>query len=125
MSRNRALFTITAVVAVLAAIVYFYFDPSSTRLFPRCLFLETTGLKCPGCGSQRAIHALLHGQVAAAWHYNAMLVMALPTIAFYWVVSLGRNRWPRFYNWLFSRSVLLTLVALIVLWWVLRNVMGW
>lgn len=125
MRRNQVLFTVTAVVAVFAAIVYFFFDPSSSRLFPRCLFLESTGFKCPGCGSQRAVHALLHGQVAAAWHYNAMLVTTLPAIAFYWVVSLGRNRWPRFYNWLFSRGVLLSLVALIVLWWVLRNLADW
>ena len=125
MSRNRVLFTVTAVVAVLAAIVYFFYDPSSSRLFPRCLFLETTGIKCPGCGSQRAIHALLHGQVAAAWHYNAMLVTAIPVICFYLLVSLGQNRWPRFYRVMFSRAVLFSLVGLILLWSVLRNVMGW
>ena len=125
MNRRRALIIITAVVAVVAAIVYFYFDPSSSRLFPRCLFLETTGLKCPGCGSQRVVHALLHGHVGEAWHYNAMVVVAIPLIAFYLLVSLGQNRWPRFYRVMFSRTVLFSLVGLIVLWWVLRNVAGW
>ena len=125
MNKRRALIIISAVVAVVAAIVYFYFDPSSSRLFPRCLFLETTGLKCPGCGSQRVVHALLHGHVGEAWHYNAMVVVAIPLIAFYLLVSLGQNRWPRFYRVRFSRAVLFSLVGLIMLWWVLRNVAGW
>ena len=125
MNKRRALIIITAVVAILAAIVYFYFDPSSSKLFPRCLFLETTGVKCPGCGSQRAVHALLHGQVGEAWHYNAMLVVAIPLIGFYLLVSVMQERWQRLYRVLFSRVVLLSLVGLIVLWWVLRNVAGW
>lgn len=125
MNKRRALIIITAVVAVIAAIVYFYFDPSSSRLFPRCLFLETTGVKCPGCGSQRAIHALLHGNVAAAWQFNAMVVIAIPLIAFYVVVSVGKDRWSRLYRVLFSRTVLFSLVGLIVLWWVVRNVADW
>lgn len=125
MNKRRALIIITAVVAILAAIVYFYFDPSSSKLFPRCLFLETTGVKCPGCGSQRAVHALLHGQVGEAWHYNVMLVVAIPLIGFYLLVSVLQERWQRLYRVLFSRVVLLSLVGLIVLWWVLRNVAGW
>ena len=122
MNKRRALIIITAVVAIVAAIVYFYFDPSSSRLFPRCLFLETTGVKCPGCGSQRAVHALLHGQVGAAWHYNAMLVVGIPLIVFYLLVSVMQERWQRLYRVLFSRVVLLSLVGLIMLWLVLRNV---
>lgn len=125
MNKRRSLIIITVVVAVIAAIVYFYFDPSSSRLFPRCLFLETTGVKCPGCGSQRAIHALLHGNVAAAWQFNAMVVIAIPLIAFYVVVSVLKDRWPRLYRVLFSRTVLFSLVGLIVLWWVVRNVADW
>ena len=124
MNKRHALMIVTAVVAVIAAIVYFYYDPSSSRLFPRCLFLETTGVKCPGCGSQRAIHALLHGHVATAWHFNAMLVAAIPVIGFYLLVNLMQNKWPRLYRVLFSRAVLLSLVSLIVLWWLLRNVLG-
>lgn len=125
MTRRHMLMTLVAVVLVIAAVIYFYFDPSSSSLFPRCMFLEATGYKCPGCGSQRAIHALLHGNVATAWHFNAMMTLALPLIGFYLAVSAGKNRWPRFYDALFSRVVLLSLVALVVLWWVLRNVCDW
>lgn len=125
MKSGRVLLPVVAVVLIVAALVYFYFDPSSSRWFPRCMFLESTGFKCPGCGSQRAIHALLHGHVATAWHFNAMMVVSMPVIAFYLAVSAGKNRWPRFYDTMFSRPVLLSLVILVVLWWVVRNVAGW
>ena len=46
--------------------VYLIFDPTQSDLFPKCPFMMLTGLKCPGCGSQRVIHALLNGDVAAA-----------------------------------------------------------
>ncbi|HVV70051.1 MAG TPA: DUF2752 domain-containing protein, partial [Verrucomicrobiae bacterium] len=43
-----------------------------------CIFHQTTGLLCPGCGSLRALHQLLHGNWVAAFHYNALLVGCLP-----------------------------------------------
>ena len=57
---------VIAVALAVMAVVYFVFDPTTTRLFPKCAFYALTGFKCPGCGSQRAIHALLHADVLAA-----------------------------------------------------------
>lgn len=65
-------------VAGLAALVVF--DPSATGFFPPCLFRALTGWQCPGCGSARALHALLHGDVAAAWRANPLAVATLPLI---------------------------------------------
>ncbi len=39
-----------------------------------------TGMKCPGCGSQRAIHALLHTDIKTAFSYNALLVLSIPYV---------------------------------------------
>ena len=43
---------------------------SSTRTspghYPTCPFLAITGWYCPGCGSLRAVHDLLHGDLAGA-----------------------------------------------------------
>ena len=52
-------------------------DPSDTTSgvpFPKCLFFSLTGLQCPGCGSQRALHSLLHLDLVAALRYNAYMV---------------------------------------------------
>ncbi len=67
---------LSAVLAVFA--VLFYFDPSNSGFYPTCLFHSTTGLLCPGCGSLRAMHQLLHGHLLAALRFNALLVLCLP-----------------------------------------------
>ena len=79
MSR-RSVIAMLAVAAVVVAgvVIYSTFDPSASRWFPRCPFLMLTGLKCPGCGTQRAIHALLHGDVLSALRFNALLPVIIP-----------------------------------------------
>lgn len=37
-----------------------------------------TGLLCPGCGTLRAWHQLLHGHLFAAMHLNILAVLSLP-----------------------------------------------
>lgn len=112
-----------AVAIVLAALVTLYglFDPA-TSPFPRCPFHALTGFDCPGCGSQRAIHSLLHLDVAAAWRYNALLVISLPFVAGMLFAGMFRTRYPRFYNAMNSRQVILTSLAVILGWSMLRNI---
>ena len=62
------------------AVLYFALDPARYP-FPRCPFLMLTGLYCPGCGSQRAFHALLHGQVGRAAGLNLLAVLCGPLLA--------------------------------------------
>jgi hypothetical protein len=38
-------------------------------------------LPCPGCGSLRAAHQLLHGNLSAAWALNKALLIGLPLAA--------------------------------------------
>jgi hypothetical protein len=71
-----------AVVAVAAGAVLYGFDPAHYSLYPVCLFHRLTGLDCPGCGSSRALHALLHGRLLEALHFNLLLVLSLPVFAF-------------------------------------------
>ncbi len=68
-------------VLALGGLVLFYFDPSRHGFYPVCLFHRSTGLLCPGCGSLRALHQLLHGNLAAAVRDNALLVCVLPFLA--------------------------------------------
>jgi hypothetical protein len=57
------------------------FDPNaSDSPLPTCLFRLVTGLYCPGCGITRALHALLHGDVARAWAMNPMLMLMLAVL---------------------------------------------
>lgn len=49
----------------------------------------------------------------------------LPVVVAYVVAELGRKCWPRLYNALNSVPAIVTVLVVIVAWWVLRNVMGW
>ena len=53
-------------------------DPLTSPFAPPCLFTAIFGVRCPGCGSLRALHALAHGDLKAALAFNAPLVYALP-----------------------------------------------
>jgi hypothetical protein len=56
-------------------------DPSANPFFPPCPFHAVTGWLCPGCGSTRAMHALLHGHLIEALQLNPLAVAAVPFVA--------------------------------------------
>jgi len=66
-------------ISVCLALLY-WFDPGQHAFYPRCQFYALTGLYCPGCGSLRALHQLFHGHLAAAFHFNALLLLAMPAL---------------------------------------------
>src|SRR6516164_3101803 len=125
--RNRFLppraLPVAAVIALVAAasVVLFLFDPGHYRFYPRCLLYQTTGLLCPGCGSLRALHQLLNGQVLAAIHYNALLVLATPIAAWLTVRSLIRSRRGQPQSLEFHPAWMWVALAAVFLFGVLRN----
>ena len=116
LSRKTAKILCVAAVGILLA-AYALFDPSY-GYFPKCPFLMLTGWQCPGCGSQRAIHSLLHADISSAWGYNALFVLSLPLLALLyapvrsgWLKLLRRSVWlPRF------------ILAIVLVWWISRNI---
>ena len=74
--RAQALLALGAFAAVLAVLAVV--DPRTAWFAPRCPFRLATGLFCPGCGTGRALHAIVHGDLAAAVRLNALAVAAIP-----------------------------------------------
>jgi hypothetical protein len=91
----RAFYLIGGSILLGGVAVVFAFNPTQTRLFPPCPLYATTGLFCPGCGSTRAVHQLLHGHVAAAFGYNPLLVVSIPFLAYALTRQLIRALPPR------------------------------
>ena len=115
-----------AVVLLIGLFIWLYstFNPESSYLFPKCIFLQLTGYRCPGCGSQRVIHCLLNGDLRGAFHYNAFLVLAIPYVFLLAVSSMFRQYTPKIYSTLSHPVVIRTILLLVILWWIFRNVYG-
>jgi hypothetical protein len=88
-ARARAAVVAVGGAAVAAATVLAVGDPNRGG-FPVCPLHAATGLNCPGCGTQRALHALLHGHVGVALHDNAFAILALPVLVYAYLMWVGR-----------------------------------
>ena len=104
------------------------FKPEGQFFYPRCLLYVTTGWQCPGCGATRATNALLHGDWAAAWRLNPLLLLLLPLLAWTylaWLVNdLADRQW---YQPLRNPYGIAILVAVLAGFGVARNIswLGW
>ena len=106
------------------AVVLHVADPRETTSFPTCPFFAMTGLYCPGCGTLRCLHALLHADLRSAVDYNVLTVLLLPTLLAAWL-SVGfagiRGRPPP-QVWSAPRWIGWVVAGALGLFWILRNV---
>lgn len=114
-------------VAILLALVgaYGWFDPARVSFFPPCPFKLLTGLECPGCGSQRCLHQLLHGHVRQAFGYNPLLVLALPYLLIGFLLEytpIGSQQ-PAFHQRLYGKTASWTAFGIVLTYWIGRNVL--
>ena len=65
--------------------------------WPRCNFLAVTGWPCFTCGATRSAVALLHGDVAAAWLFNPLVLVALGGVVLFdlYAIVVLLTRGPR------------------------------
>jgi len=88
-SRARAAAALFIALIALGLVFLHGHDPSRPGTYPPCPVHALTGLACPGCGTLRALHALMHGDLAAAWHHNPAAVLAVP-LMLWALVALAR-----------------------------------
>jgi hypothetical protein len=100
----------------------FIFEPGKTGFFPACPFRTLTGFTCPGCGSTRGLHRLLHGDVVAAFEFNPLLIVALPFLLYALVryTAAAVTGRPRKVNRL-NANYIWMLFVVIMSFWVFRN----
>ncbi len=115
-----------AALGLLGLALLFLFDPARHALYPVCLFKKMTGCDCPGCGGLRAVHQLLRGDVAQALRLNAMVVAAVPALAFLLIRARlhSRRRNPPRRGFAVVGWVWL-LAAVVVLFGIVRNLPFW
>ena len=116
--------TVIAIWSVLLAGAgyLFVFEPGKTGLFPVCLFRLVTGYTCPGCGSTRAMHQLLHGHVVAAFMLNPLFLLAIPFLLYALVrysVIVMRGGVPRGNT--LPAPYIYALFFVVLSFWIFRN----
>ena len=118
---RRIIFAGVGITAVCLFILYFFAEPSS-GLYPRCAFKMLTGLSCPGCGSQRAVHAILEGDFKGAFAFNALFMIEIPLLGLLAFSRLSGERFPRLRRVLSDHFFILLILATIIIWTIVRNI---
>ena len=122
MTRRQA-FTLLACV-LLVVVGLYVFNPSETEWAPKCIMLKLTGWRCPGCGIQRFVHQMMHGNFAEAVRYNYFAVLVLP----YMAVLFFRELLPQgnlkgcLGRWFINRYWMYAYLVLYFVWWIIRNI---
>jgi len=93
--RRLAMVMAFVVLATSGVVLLRLFDPAHSLIFPPCPLRYFTGLYCPGCGSLRAMHALLHGDLRQALAMNSLTVILLPFIGYGLVSEMYWHLWGR------------------------------
>ena len=106
--------------------IYFYQNNPTTGegIFLRCPSNLIFGIHCPGCGTQRALHHLLHFEIREALRYNALFVVSFPVLIYGFLLMM--------YNFIFgtkktipfltNKFVIIGLLVFVLLFGILRNV---
>jgi len=114
-------------IPVFFIVRYYYLnDPAIAQegtVFAVCPFHYITGLHCPGCGSQRAIHDILHVRILEAIKHNAMLVLVLFVVGNKGYALITKRYLPDYYYDLNGKSwFTYAVVGLVLIFWILRNI---
>lgn len=111
-------------LVLILGLFYFSYNPANTQFFPKCPVNYVTGLSCPGCGSQRAIHELLHFNFKEAFAHNALLVVSIP----YLLTGIAfsnekiKNQYPKTRRVLFGQRAILVILAVVIFFTIFRNI---
>jgi hypothetical protein len=116
--KNIYLISLLTGVVVLAGLLYI-FDPAVCKLFPPCPFYAITGFYCPGCGSQRALHDILHLNLAGAIANNLLVIPAIIIIIYHLLYLTIK---PKHQNILYYNSTPWIILGIIIVFWILRNI---
>lgn len=119
---KRYKWLLIAAVAVPLIIIYFIVDPMTARWMPKCVWVTFTGFECPGCGTQRAFHALLHGDFIGAAKANPLLLVIVPYFITLAVSEMTARRYPRLFAIVHGPWVVVPVLVCIGAWWIIRNI---
>lgn len=113
---------ILLLVILVVAVIFYVLDPTKHSIFPNCMFHSLTGAYCPGCGSQRALHSLLHFDLAGVVSYNFLFLPAALFVLYHYTHPVLN----RFFGWklpnlFYMKKTPWIVLVIVILFWVMRN----
>lgn len=121
--RGKIFLITIEVIAVIVLLFLALVDPATTIFAPKCMFKYLTGYDCPACGIQRAIHTLLNGDVVTALRYNYFLLISIPYFLAVAITTFCKSEIVSKMSYYVQHpKVVKVVLALIILWWIMRNI---
>ncbi|WP_372793505.1 DUF2752 domain-containing protein [Lutibacter sp.] len=110
-------------LGISVAILYFFVNPSDVNFFPKCPLYLTTGIYCPGCGSQRATHQLLQFNLIGVLQQNVLYFFGILILGYHGMIT-GLNLYFKksIYNYIYHPKTPIIILVIIIIYWVLRNI---
>lgn len=105
--------------------LYYFYKEADSGWSMQCTFHQVTGLQCPGCGGQRALHYLLHGDFLTALRYNALFVIFIPFFIYLYIILVkvyGLKEQLYIDNFLFTGKFGIIVLIVAVCFFILRNI---
>lgn len=124
-SKRRKIIGILILILLAGLIlVYRQYSPDDYGWFPRCPSKSLLGLECAGCGSQRALHHLLNGNLKAAFQENLLIIPFMIYMALGYGYGFIRNPGARLQGWqklLFGKWAMRFIIVLVLAYTIYKN----
>ena len=115
---------IVLALACCGGLLLYFHNPQDSKIIAPCPFHYLTGLYCPGCGSMRGLHNLLHGNIFKVFDYNPLMVLSMPLIIYLLLAELeikikGKILFPKK---TFSSFFYIALLVIIIVFLILKKI---
>jgi len=111
------------ILGIFLVLIYVFINPSEVDFLPKCPFYFTTGIYCPGCGSQRATHQLLNFNFLGALSQNVLFAVGLILVGYNSIILIANKYFHKnIYNYLYHPKAPIILLIIIIAFWIIRNI---
>lgn len=123
-AKVKIILLIIAALGVLG--LYTLVDPGTSIIAPKCFVKMLTGYDCPSCGGQRALHAILNGNIKEALLLNPFLFIAIPYLLAVAYTAFSHSKVATALRpYIQHRITIYFYIILYFAWWIIRNTPLW
>ncbi|RKE94745.1 DUF2752 domain-containing protein [Ichthyenterobacterium magnum] len=124
LTKTKTLIILGIVIILLGVLsLYFFWNPSDYDFFPKCPFYSMTGIFCPGCGSQRAAHQIINGNIVTGIRHNYLLLLLFLVLGYQVLLFAINSIYNKSFNNILHLPITTKIIlVLVILFWVLRNI---